>query len=139
MKVDSIKNGVVIDHITAGKGMDVYHFLGLDRLDCPIAIIRHAASRRMGIKDIIKVDIELPLDLSALGYIDPDVTVNIIEEGILTRKYHPGLPEEIVNIVKCKNPRCITTTEQELSHVFRLTDRENRTYRCIYCESKAKN
>lgn len=139
MNVDSIRNGVVIDHITAGKGMLLYRFLGLDKLNCPIAIIMNAASRRMGAKDIIKVDVDLPLELDALGYIDPDVTVNIIENGILTRKYHPGLPEEIVDIVKCKNPRCITSTEQELPHVFRLTDRETHTYRCIYCESKAKN
>ncbi|MBQ9736546.1 MAG: aspartate carbamoyltransferase regulatory subunit [Clostridia bacterium] len=138
MKVDSIRNGVVIDHITPGRGMAIYRFLGLDRLNCPIAIIMNAASRRMGAKDIIKVDVDLPLELDALGYIDPDVTVNVIENGILTRKYHPGLPEEIVDIVKCKNPRCITTTEQELPHVFRLTDKENRTYRCIYCESKSK-
>ena len=136
MNVDSIRNGVVIDHITPGKGMYIYRFLGLDKLSCPIALITTAASRRMGAKDIIKVDIDLPLDLDALGYIDPDVTVNIIEDGVLTRKYHPGLPLEIVDIVKCKNPRCITSTEQELSHVFRLTDAESRTYRCIYCESK---
>ena len=139
MKVDSIRNGVVIDHITAGRGMLVYRFLELDKLNCPIAIIMNAASRRMGAKDIIKVDIDLPLELDALGYIDPDVTVNIIENGILTRKYHPGLPTEIRDIIKCKNPRCITSTEQELSHVFHLTDPETRTYRCIYCESKAKD
>ena len=136
MNVDSIRNGVVIDHITPGRGMQIYRFLGLDKLSCPIALITNAASRRMGAKDIIKVDIDLPLELDALGYIDPDVTVNIIEDGVLTRKYHPGLPLEIVDIVKCKNPRCITSTEQELSHVFRLTDTESRTYRCIYCESK---
>ena len=138
MNVDSIKNGFVIDHITAGRGMQVYHFLGLDTLNCPIAIIRNALSRRMGRKDIIKVDTEEPIDLSALGYIDPDVTVNVIKDGALTEKYHPGLPKEIVNIVKCKNPRCITTTEQELSHVFRLTNPQTRTYRCLYCESEAK-
>ena len=136
MNVDSIRNGVVIDHITPGKGMHIYRFLGLDKLACPIALITNAASRHMGAKDIIKVDIDLPLDLDALGYIDPDVTVNIIEDGVLTRKYHPGLPLEIKDIVKCKNPRCITSTEQELSHVFRLTDAESHTYRCIYCESK---
>ena len=139
MNIDGIVSGVVIDHITPGRGMLVYRFLGLDKLNCPVAIIMNAASRRMGAKDIIKVDIDLPLELDALGYIDPDVTVNIIENGILTRKYHPGLPEEIVDIVKCKNPRCITSTEQELSHVFKLTDREHSVYRCIYCESKAKN
>ncbi len=138
MKVDSIKHGFVIDHITAGKGMQIYHFLELDALDCPIAIIRNAQSRRMGRKDIIKVDTETKMDLGVLGYIDPDVTVNVIENGEITKKYHPELPREIVNIVKCKNPRCITTTEQELSHVFRLTNLKTRTYRCIYCESEAK-
>ena len=139
MNVDSIRNGVVIDHITPGRGMLVYRFLGLDKLNCPVAIIMNAASRRMGAKDIIKVDIDLPLSLDALGYIEPDATVNVIKNGLLTRKYHPGLPREIVDIVKCKNPRCITSTEQELPHVFRLTDEKTRTYRCIYCESKAKN
>ena len=139
MNVDEIKNGFVIDHIKAGQGMEIYRFLGLEHLDCPIAIIKNAVSGRMGKKDIIKVDTEAPLDLSVLGYIDPDVTVNVIKNGVKVEKYHPGLPAEIVNIVKCKNPRCITSTEQELPHVFKLTDSETRTYRCIYCESRAKN
>ena len=139
MNVDEIKNGFVIDHIKAGQGMEIYRFLGLEHLDCPIAIIKNAVSGRMGKKDIIKVDTELSLDLSVLGYIDPDVTVNVIKDGVKVNKYHPGLPVEIVNIVKCKNPRCITSTEQELAHVFKLTDPETRTYRCIYCESRAKN
>ena len=139
MNVDEIKNGFVIDHIKAGQGMEIYRFLGLEHLDCPIAIIKNAVSGRMGKKDIIKVDTEAPLDLSVLGYIDPDVTVNVIKNGVKVEKYHPELPAEIVNIVKCKNPRCITSTEQELPHVFKLTDSETRTYRCIYCESRAKN
>ncbi len=139
MNVDEIKNGIVIDHIKAGKGMQIYKFLHLDALDCPIAIIKNAQSRRMGRKDIIKIDAEVTLDLSALGYIDPDVTVNVIKNGENVNKYHPGLPTEIVNILPCKNPRCITSTEQELPHIFRLTDAETRTYRCIYCESKAKH
>ncbi len=139
MNVDEIKNGVVIDHIKAGQGMEIYRFLGLEHLNCPIAIIKNALSRRLGRKDIIKVDTDEELDLSALGYIDPDVTVNIIKNGVNVNKYHPGLPLEIVNIVPCKNPRCITSTEQELPHVFKLTDPETRTYRCIYCESRAKN
>lgn len=138
MNIDSIKNGVVIDHIKAGQAMEIYHFLGLDKLDCPIAIIKNATSRRMGKKDIIKVDTDAPLHLEALGYIDPEVTVNVIENGVKVGKYHPECPERIVDIVKCKNPRCITSCEQELPNVFRLTDREHRTYRCIYCESKAK-
>ena len=140
MNVDEIKNGFVIDHIKAGKGMEIYRFLGLEHLDCPIAIIKNAPSRRLGKKDIIKVDAtNVQIDLSALGYIDPDVTVNVIKNGENVRKYHPELPLEIADIVKCKNPRCITSTEQELPHVFKLTDPETRTYRCIYCESKAKN
>ncbi|MBQ8344681.1 MAG: aspartate carbamoyltransferase regulatory subunit [Clostridia bacterium] len=139
MNIDSIKHGVVIDHIKAGMGMEIYSFLGLDKLDCPVAIIKNASSRRMGKKDIIKVDTDAPLHLEALGYIDPEMTVNVIENGTRIKKYHPALPEQVVNIVKCNNPRCITSTEQELPHIFRLTDAEHRTYRCIYCESKAKN
>lgn len=138
MNVDEIKNGVVIDHIKAGGAMDIYHFLGLDKLDCTVAIIKNAQSRRMGKKDIIKVDTDIEIELSVLGYIDHDLTVNIIKDGVRVKKYHPELPLEIVDIVKCKNPRCITSTEQELPHVFKLTDRENSVYRCIYCESKAK-
>lgn len=139
MTVDEIKTGVVIDHIEAGKAMEIYRFLGLDKLDCPIAIIKNALSKRMGRKDIIKIDHEASIDLSVLGYIAPNVTVNVIENGKNVKKFHPELPTEIVDIVKCKNPRCITSTEQELSHIFKLTDKENHVYRCIYCESKAKN
>ena len=138
MTVDEIKNGVVIDHIKAGQGMEIYRFLELDRLDCPIAIIKNAASRRMGRKDIIKIDTEASPDLSALGYIDSTLTINVIKDGKNIAKYHPELPIQIVDIVLCKNPRCITSTEQELPHIFRLTDKENGTYRCIYCESRAK-
>ena len=138
MNVDEIKNGFVIDHIKAGQGMEIYRFLGLEHLDCPIAIIKNALSRRMERKDIIKVDTAAELDLSVLGYIDPDVTVNVIKDGVNVKKYHPELPKKVVDIVKCKNPRCITSTEQELPHIFTLTDRDTRTYRCIYCESKAK-
>ena len=138
MNVDEIKNGVVIDHIKAGQAMEIYKFLGLDKFDCTVAIIKNAQSRRMGKKDIIKVDTDIELGLSVLGYIDHNLTVNVIKDGVKVRKYHPELPLEIVDIVKCKNPRCITSTEQELPHVFKLTDRENSVYRCIYCESKAK-
>ena len=138
MTVDEIKNGVVIDHIKAGQAMEIYKFLGLDKFDCTVAIIKNAQSRRMGKKDIIKVDTDIELELSVLGYIDHNLTVNVIKDGVKVRKYHPELPLEIVDIVKCKNPRCITSTEQELPHVFKLTDRENSVYRCIYCESKAK-
>lgn len=138
MNVDEIKNGVVIDHIKAGQAMEIYKFLGLDKLDCTVAIIKNAISPRMGKKDIIKIDADIELDMSVLGYIDHNLTINVIKDGVTLRKYHPELPTEIVDIVKCKNPRCITSTEQELSHVFRLTDREHRVYRCVYCDSKAK-
>ena len=137
MNVDSIKNGIVIDHITAGLGMRVYNLLGLDRLDCPVAIIKNVASRKMGKKDIIKVDADIALDLDILGYVDPGITVNFIKDGMLANKKSIELPERLVNVVRCKNPRCITTTEQELPHIFKLTNREKRVYRCIYCEVKA--
>ena len=138
MQIDKIENGIVIDHIKAGQGMELYRILGLDALDCQVVLIKNAESGKMGKKDIIKVDQMIDVNLDAIGYIDPDITVNIIKDGKRKKVEHIGPPDEIVDIIKCKNPRCITTTEQELPHVFRLTDRENRVYRCIYCESKAK-
>ncbi len=138
MKIDAIKNGYVIDHIKAGMAMEIYRVLNLDRLDCHLAIIKNAASDKMGKKDIIKIDDLIELDLKALGYIDPDITVNYIKDGEIVEKKHLELPETITDVIKCKNPRCITSCEQELKHVFKLTDRENRVYRCIYCESVAK-
>ena len=139
MNIDSIKTGIVIDHIKAGEGMKIYKFLNLDELDCSIAIIKNVHSKLLGKKDIIKIDAELDVDLNALGYIDSDITINIIKNGVRTEKYHPTLPDTITGIIKCKNPRCITTTEQELSHIFRLTDPEKKIYRCLYCEAKAEN
>ena len=139
MNIDSIKDGVVIDHITAGNAMRIYKLLGFDKLECSVAIIKNVSSKKMGKKDIIKIDADIELDLSVLGYIDHNLTINVIKDGVKVQKYHPELPLEIVDIVKCKNPRCITSTEQELSHVFKLTDRDSCVYRCIYCESKAKN
>ena len=118
--------------------MEIYHYLGLDALDCSVAIIKNAKSQRMGKKDIIKIDSPMEVDLDVLGYIDPNITVNIIRDGKLVEKRTLKLPERIRGVLKCKNPRCITSTEQELPHVFRLTDRENRVYRCIYCETRAK-
>ena len=138
MKVGAINNGVVIDHIAAGKGMDLYHFLNLDHLDAPIALIKNAPSEKMGKKDIIKIDAELDLDLDALGYIDPNVTINIVKDGVRVEKFHPQLPEKLTNIVHCKNPRCITSVEQEIPHIFKLTNKETGEYRCIYCEAKAR-
>ena len=138
MNIDSIKNGIVIDHITAGNGMRIYNLLGLDQLDCSVAIIKNVSSKKMGKKDIIKVDSDINVDIDALGYIDPGVTVNVIKDGVRVDKKNVSLPEKITNIIFCKNPRCITTTEQELPHIFRLTDKEHKVYRCIYCEVKGE-
>ena len=138
MNIDSIHNGLVIDHISAGKGMKIYDLLGLEHLDCSIAIIKNVQSRKMGKKDIIKIDAELDLDLNILGYVDPGITVNVIKDGVLVEKKTVDLPEILTNVLKCKNPRCITSTEQELKHVFKLTDAEKRVYRCIYCETASK-
>lgn len=138
MVIDSIVNGVVIDHITAGKSMDLYHFLNLDKMTCSVAIIKNAPSAKNGKKDIIKIDELIDIDTDVLGYLDPGVSVNTIRDGKIVSKLHPTLPERLVDVIKCKNPRCISQDEQELTHIFKLTDRENRIYRCIYCESKAK-
>ena len=138
MNIDSIQDGIVIDHITAGKGMQLYDLLHLDRLDCSVAIIKNVVSRKMGKKDIIKVDADIPVNIDVIGYIDPDATVNIIRDGVLAEKMTIRMPVILRNVIFCKNPRCITTTEQELDHVFKLTDPENKVYRCVYCETKAE-
>ncbi len=138
MTVDTIKNGIVIDHITAGLGMKIYSLLKLDDLDCQVALIKNAPSKKMGKKDIIKIDAAIDLKTDVLGYVDPDVTVNIIRNGNIVEKKQIELPEKLENVIKCRNPRCITTTEQELPQIFKLTDKGNRVYRCIYCETKAK-
>lgn len=138
MIIGTIKNGIVIDHIPAGRGMELYRYLNLDRLECEVALIKNASSGKRGKKDIIKLNEVIDLNLDVLGYIDPHITVNIIQNGERVQKMHPALPEEVRDVIKCKNPRCITTIEQELPQVFRLTDREAQTYRCIYCEAKAK-
>ena len=137
MKIDSIKDGFVIDHITAGKGIRIYELLGLDKLNCPVAIIMNAGSKKMGKKDIIKIDGEVPLSLEVIGYADPNVTVNVIKKSDLTEKLTISMPDTLTNVIFCKNPRCITSVEQELKHIFKLTDRKENVYRCIYCESKA--
>ncbi len=138
MNIDEIKNGIVLDHLTPGKGMEVYRLLGLDRLDCHIAIIKNAPSGKMGKKDIIKIADDIALNTEVLGYICPGATVNIIKNGALVEKKKMSLPERLTNVVTCHNPRCITTTEQELPQIFALTDPENAEYRCIYCETLAK-
>jgi aspartate carbamoyltransferase regulatory subunit len=139
MHIDSIRNGLVIDHITAGKGMRIYELLGLGNLDCTVAIIKNSNSRKMGKKDITKIDAEIDVDLDILGYVDPGITINVIKNGELIEKKAVALPETLTNVIKCKNPRCITTTEQELPQIFTLTDPERAEYRCIYCETLAKN
>ena len=138
MNIEPINNGIVIDHITAGKGMELYKVLHLDELSCSVAIIKNASSTKMGRKDIIKIDGDIDLDFDIVGLIDSGVTVNVIRGGKSEKHRNIEPPEKVVNVLRCKNPRCITTTEQELPHVFRLTDREKLIYRCIYCESKAK-
>ena len=137
MTVDSIQNGIVIDHIKAGSAMKLYELLHLDTLDAPVAIMKNVTSKKLGKKDIIKIDAELPLDLAVIGYVDPEATVNYIREGKLVEKRNIEMPELLSGVLFCKNPRCITSTEQELPHIFRLTDRKNRVYRCIYCETAA--
>ena len=138
LNVGKIEEGFVLDHIEAGKSLTIYHLLQLDKLDCTVAIIKNARSNKMGKKDIIKIADNMDLNLDVLGYIDPDITVCYIRDGKIVKKKHLELPEKIVNIAKCKNPRCITSVEQEIDHVFKLTDREHQVYRCIYCESKLK-
>ena len=137
MNIDAIQNGIVIDHITAGRGMKLYELLGLEKLDCSVAIIKNVNSRKLGKKDIIKIDADIPVNLDVIGYVDPGVSVNIIRAGTLVEKRRIDMPELLTNVIFCKNPRCISSVEQELKHVFKLTDRENKVYRCIYCETKA--
>ena len=137
MTIDSIKNGIVIDHIPAGKSMELYRYLKLDEVDCSVAILRNVASEKLGRKDIIKVDQVLELNWEILGYLAPHCTVNIIRDGNNVEKRHLQLPEQLVGVIQCKNPRCITTIEQGLTHIFKLTDRNKGVYRCIYCEAKA--
>ncbi len=138
MKIDSIKNGIVIDHIAAGNAMKLYNMLGLDKLDCQVAVIKNAPSVKMGRKDIIKIDSDIDINLDMISFISPDATVNIIENEICKEKRKIELPDKLVNIIKCKNPRCITTIEQEIKHVFVLTDRNKGEYRCMYCDTRAK-
>ncbi len=138
MKVDAIQNGIVIDHITAGRGMRLYELLGLKELDVPVALMMNAASHKMGRKDIIKIDADIDVDLDVIGYVDPGATVNFIRSGELCEKRNIEMPKMLTNVIRCRNPRCITSVEQELDHVFKLTDPEQRIYRCIYCETQAK-
>ena len=135
MTIDSIINGIVIDHIKAGRSMELYRVLNLERLDCSVAILKNVPSKQNSRKDIIKIDELIDLNLDVIGYVDPGITVNIVRDGKIVTKSHLELPEKIVDVLKCKNPRCITSTEQELAYIFKLTDREAGDYRCLYCET----
>ena len=138
MIIGQIRDGIVIDHITAGRGMEIMRILGLEDRECTVAMIKNADSVKMGKKDIVKIGEVIDLDMTVLGYIDPGITVNINRDGKLDKRERLTLPERVVDVIKCRNPRCITSTEQELRHEFRLTDPEKQVYRCIYCDSVAK-
>ncbi|MBQ3078563.1 MAG: aspartate carbamoyltransferase regulatory subunit [Clostridia bacterium] len=138
MIIGQIKEGIVIDHITAGRGMEIYKILHLDEKECVVAMIKNADSKKMEKKDIIKIGEIIDLNLDVLGYIDPGITVNIIKDGKLFKRERLKLPERVFDVIKCKNPRCITSTERELRQEFRLTDPEKRTYCCAYCDAFAK-
>ena len=138
MIIGQIKDGIVLDHITAGKAMDIYNVLKLGELDCTVAMIKNADSPKLGKKDIIKISTLLDLDLDVLGYLDPGITVNVIRDSEVAERRQVALPERVVGVIKCKNPRCITSIEQEIVHEFKLTDRNKKVYRCIYCEHEAK-
>ena len=138
MIIGQIKDGIVLDHITAGRSMEIYNILNLDKLDCTVAMIQNADSPTLGKKDIIKISTLLDLDLDVLGYLDPGITVNVIRNSEVAERRKLALPERVVGVIKCKNPRCITSVEQEIVHEFKLTDRNKKIYRCIYCEHEAK-
>lgn len=137
LNVGKIEEGFVLDHIPAGKSMSIYYHLGLDKLDCTVAIIKNAKSNVMGKKDIIKVECDInTLDMDVLAVIDHTITVNVIKDAVIVEKKQLTLPEEITGIMKCHNPRCITSIEQELPHIFYLADAERELYRCKYCDEK---
>ena len=138
MIIGEIKDGIVLDHITAGKGMEIYNVLHLGQLDCTVALIKNAESPKLGKKDIIKISTLLDLDLDVLGYLDPGITVNVIRNSEVAERRKVALPQRVVGVIKCKNPRCITSVEQEIVHEFKLTDANKKVYRCIYCEQQAK-
>ena len=140
LKVGRLEEGFVLDHIQAGKSMEIYKYLHLDKLDCCVAIIKNAKSTKMGKKDIIKIECPIDfMDLDILGFIDHNITVNIIKDSQIVDKKELHLPKEITNVIRCKNPRCITSIEQELDQVFQLTDPNKEVYRCKYCEEKYIN
>ena len=138
LNIDSLENGIVIDHIAAGSGMQISKLLHLDQLDCCVAVIQNAKSTKYGRKDIIKIDGIIDLDLDILGYVDHNVTVDVIQNGRIAEKKKLVLPKRLKNVIRCKNPRCITSAEPGIDQIFRLCGEDNRSYRCIYCEQKYK-
>ena len=135
MNIDTIKNGYVIDHITAGNAIKIYKLLNLEKLDCQVALITNVKSKKTKIKDLIKIGKLIDIDLNKLAFIDPDITVNIVENDKIIEKKKLHIPEKLINVCKCNNPRCITSIEKQLNQVFILTDKKNKVYRCQYCES----
>lgn len=138
MNIDGVSTGIVLDHIKAGKSMQIYELLRLDKLDNCVAVIQNADSSKYGKKDIIKIDQLIDLDFDVLGYVDDNITVNIVKDGKLFEKKHLELPETLTDVIKCKNPRCITSIEQEIVHKFKLVDKEKQVYRCVYCDAESK-
>ena len=138
MNIDGVTTGIVLDHIKAGKAMQIYNYLHLDKLNCSVAVLQNVKSSKYGKKDIIKIDELIELDYEMLGYIDSNITVNFVKDAKLLKKEHLDLPETLTDIIQCKNPRCITSVEQEIEHVFKLVDREKKTYRCAYCDVEHK-
>ena len=138
MNINGVHNGIVLDHIKAGKAMEIYQLLQLEKLNCCVAIIQNVDSEKYGKKDIIKIDENIELDFDMLGYVDPNITVNTVKEDQLVKKVHLALPETLTNVIHCKNPRCITSVEQEIKHIFKLVNNDSRTYRCIYCDTERK-
>ena len=138
MNIDGVRTGIVLDHIKAGKAMQIYNYLHLDKLNCSVAVLQNVKSSKYGKKDIIKIDELIELDYEMLGYIDSNITVNFVKDAKLLKKEHLDLPETLTDIIQCKNPRCITSVEQEIEHVFKLVDREKKTYRCAYCDVEHK-
>ena len=138
MNIDGVNTGIVLDHIKAGTSMEIYNYLRLDKLDCSVAVVQNVRSSKYGKKDIIKIDDEIELDFEMLGYIDSNITITRVKDGKLQKKEHLELPETLTDVIKCKNPRCITSTEQEITHIFKLADREKKIYRCAYCDVEHK-
>jgi len=139
MNITGVTTGIVLDHIKAGKAMQIYKYLNLGKLDCSVAVLQNVESTKYGRKDIIKINELIELDYAMLGYVDSNITVNFVKDAELLKKEHLDLPETLTNIIECKNPRCITSIEQEIEHVFKLVDKEKRVYRCVYCDAEHKN